>query len=185
MTESPFALFLTWTTYGTWLPGDPRGHVSNTLHADLTTSPKENRPGTPHSRPHERTYRRAQAAQKHATAWLSGTHAVIAADSFVEAASRNGWRIARGAVMANHVHLVVFECPDDGPAVRRVLKGVSQQALTYRANSGISRRWWTAGGSDRYLHDEGSIVAAMRYVETQPRMLVQIKDGKVLPPDAP
>ena len=34
------------------------------------------------------------------------------------------------AVMANHVHVLVTNCPDDGPAVRRVLKGVSQAELS-------------------------------------------------------
>jgi hypothetical protein len=27
MTDCPLAYFLTWTTYGTWLPGDDRGWV--------------------------------------------------------------------------------------------------------------------------------------------------------------
>jgi hypothetical protein len=31
--------------------------------------------------------------------------------------------------MSNQVHMVVANCPDDGPAVRRVLKGVAQAAL--------------------------------------------------------
>jgi hypothetical protein len=29
--DEPFALHITWTCYGTWLPGDQRGHVSNVL----------------------------------------------------------------------------------------------------------------------------------------------------------
>lgn len=27
MYDDPLAYFITWTTYGTWLPGDPRGWV--------------------------------------------------------------------------------------------------------------------------------------------------------------
>ncbi len=27
MTDDPVGFFLTWVTYGTWLPGDPRGWV--------------------------------------------------------------------------------------------------------------------------------------------------------------
>jgi len=29
--DDTVAMFFTWTTYGTWLPGDERGHVSNKL----------------------------------------------------------------------------------------------------------------------------------------------------------
>ena len=80
----------------------------------------------------------------------------------------------RGAVMANHVHVVVTECPDDGPTVRRVLKGISQAALSRQNQS--PRRWWTQGGSDRYLHGERAIAAAMRYVENQDYVLAKITD---------
>ncbi|MCH7687154.1 MAG: hypothetical protein IH899_10815 [Planctomycetes bacterium] len=72
------------------------------------------------------------------------------------------------------------DCPDDGPAVRRVFKGVSQAALSRR--HGQPRRWWTQGGSDRYLHTERAILGACRYVAGQEGMLVGIVDGKVYTP---
>jgi hypothetical protein len=76
--------------------------------------------------------------------------------------------------MANHVHVVVTSCPDDGPAVRRVLKGVSQAAL--RRATGGQRRCWTAGGSDRYKHGGAAVDAALRYVGDQEGKLVEVVD---------
>lgn len=149
MNDRAFALFLTWTTYGTWLPGD------------------------------ERAQDRARARQAGPTTWLSPERARIAAEAFVEAAVARQWKIQRGAVMANHVHLVLIDVPDDGPRVRRILKGFSQKRLTERANDNVSRRWWTQGGSDRYLHDDRSIVGAIRYVEEQKGMLVKIVENVV------
>jgi REP element-mobilizing transposase RayT len=176
-TDNPFALLLTWTCYGTWLPGDRRGYVSNTLRHGGGFVPKLNRPGMPYAVDDPYTRQRAAELQKGSTVCLAYDDARCAAESFVQASSERGWRVLRGAVMANHVHLVVAECPDDGPAVRRVLKGVSQAALSRRR--GRPRRWWTHGGSDRYLHSERAILAACRYVAEQEGMLVGIVDGKV------
>ena len=93
----------------------------------------------------------------------------------LEAAREREWLLLRGAVMPNHVHVVVMDCSDNGPTVRRVLKGTSQAALSRQ--HGSPKRWWTAGGSDRYLHDEQSILAAMRYVESQTGVLACIVEG--------
>jgi REP element-mobilizing transposase RayT len=103
---------------------------------------------------------------------LSDGEALCAAQSLVEAARGRSWRILRGAVMANHVHVVIMDCPDDGPTVRRILKGNSQAVLSKA--TGRRQRWWTAGGSDRYKHDRAAIEAAVEYVARQPGMLAQI-----------
>jgi len=46
MPDEPFALLITWTCYGTWLPGDRRGYGSNTRRKDGKYDPKQNIPGT-------------------------------------------------------------------------------------------------------------------------------------------
>ncbi|MBL8798114.1 MAG: hypothetical protein JNM56_29725 [Planctomycetia bacterium] len=146
--EAPFALHISWTCYGNWLPGDERGYVSNTLLPERGFDPKRNLPGTPYTADDAYTRDRARRLQKQPTARLSRDQARCVAAALVEAAQRRGWRIVRAAVMANHVHVVVMDCPDDGPQVRRVLKGCTQAALCEFA--GQQRRWWTASGSDRY-----------------------------------
>lgn len=80
--------------------------------------------------------------------------------------------------MANHVHAVVTECPDNGPAVRRVLNGVSQAALSGAAEK--PRTWWTSGGSDRYKHGRAAVEAAINYVAEQERVLVQIVNNEIV-----
>jgi hypothetical protein len=47
--EFDFALHITWTTYGTWLPGDERGYVANTLQDNELYLPRENVVGTPYT----------------------------------------------------------------------------------------------------------------------------------------
>jgi REP element-mobilizing transposase RayT len=128
--------------------------------------------GTPYTADDNYTRERARALQKSDTVYLSPALALVAAQALVDAAKERGWRIVQGAIMANHVHVVVQDCPDDGPAVRRVLKGTSQNALSRHV--GKSQRWWTSGGSDRYKHDERAIRAAIDYVARQPYMLARI-----------
>ena len=176
--DEPFGLFLTWTCYGTWLPGDPRGHVANKLRPGGSYQKRNNRIGTPHDGGDSFAMGQAKALQKHETVWLNSPLAARAAESMLEAAQRRNWRILRAAVMANHVHVVVMDCPDHSPSVRRVLKGVSQAALTDLL--GHSRRWWTQHGSDRYLHGEKSIEAAINYVANQRGVLAEIVNMQVI-----
>jgi REP element-mobilizing transposase RayT len=175
--DEPFALLITWTCYGTWLPGDERGHVSNTLVPEGGFQPKQNVPGTACTADDAFTREHARQLQKGETVHLSTTLARVAAEELVKAARERGWRILRGAVMHNHIHVLVTDCPDDGPVVRRILKGCSQAALSRFV--GQSQRWWTAGGSDRYKHGASAVEAADRYVANQPGMLVEIVNMEV------
>jgi REP element-mobilizing transposase RayT len=174
VTDRPFALHITWTCYGTWLPGDPCGYVANTRLPEGGWQSKQNTPGTPYDADDACTRRQARALQKAPCVRLSGEEALWTAQALVEAARARSWTIWRGAVMANHVHVVITDCPDDGPAVRRILKGGSQAALSRATER--RQRWWTAGGSDRYKHDYTAIEAALAYVADQPGMLAQIVD---------
>lgn len=174
------ALFLTWTTYGTWLPGDERGHVSNTLLPGSGYERKENRPGRPYHRGDAYARERARQLQKGPTVWLSSSEALVVATSLTEVSLARGWMILRAAVMTNHVHTVVSRCQMDGAAVRRILKGNSQAALS---GEGLSQRWWTAGGSDRRRSGESSVTATIRYVADQPGKLAEIIENVVSVPD--
>jgi REP element-mobilizing transposase RayT len=136
--------------------------------------PKQHRVGTPYTKDHALTRQHAAVAQKHATATLDLSDAVVAANAIVEACGNRRWDVIRAAFMWNHVHVVVTNCPDNAPEVRRILKGVSQNTLG--KHDGKSQRWWTAGGSDRYLHGEQAIIAATRYVANQPGVLAEIID---------
>jgi REP element-mobilizing transposase RayT len=175
--DRPFAFLLTWTCYGTWLPGDARGYVSNTVLPEGGALPRENRFGTPYTGDDAYTREHARALLKHDPVYLTEIEAFVAAEAVAQAARERGWQIPRAAFMANHVHVVVQDCPEDGPAVRRVLKGTSQAAL--RRLTGRNQRWWTQGGSDRGKRDESAIEAAIRYVAAQHRKLVEIVNREV------
>ena len=169
-----FALHITWTCYGTWLPGDERGHVSTTYDPKLGYLPRQNSPGTDCATGDPVTFARAQVLQKQSSVWLTPAQAYCVAETLVTAASPRGWLIPRAAIMHNHVHVVVFDCPNNGPVVRRILKGTTQAALSKLAGS--PRTWWTTGGSDRYKNDQQAVENAINYVAGQVGKLAEVID---------
>jgi REP element-mobilizing transposase RayT len=179
--DAPFALFISWTCFGNWLPGDERGYVSNLLLPGGGSLRKENIPGTPYRKDDPLTRHQTRILMKQPPTRLSAALALATAESLVAAAQKRSWRILRGAIMANHVHVVVTDCPDDGSGVRKILKGTSQADLSDKA--GENKRWWTRGGSDRYLHTDDAILAAIRYVAEQEYILAEIIDMQVVVPE--
>jgi REP element-mobilizing transposase RayT len=171
----PFALHITWTTYGTWLPGDERGHVSNIILPAGGFIRADDTPGAPIPSGDEFTRQRAADLQKGDTVWLTAAQALSACQAIAAAASKRGWLVVRAGAMANHLHNVVMNCPDDGPLVRRILKGTSQAALNDLA--GRNQRWFSAGGSDRYKHGDEAIANAVNYVARQAFQLARIIDN--------
>jgi hypothetical protein len=169
---------ITWTCYGTWLPGDARGHVSNIVLPTSRYQKSEQGPGTPYPEGDPRTRTRAAGLQKYPTTRLSPDEALTIAKSLLETSLTRRWFIARAAIMFNHVHVVICKCPSDGPLVRRLLKGRAQADLSRLTTE--PHHWWTKGGSDRYLNDEASIIGAIRYVANQPNPLAEIVDGRIL-----
>ena len=171
-------LLETWTTYGTWLPGDERGHVSDLVDDLGKRQAGETTPGLPYMPADSATRERAIKLLKHPPVYLDRKMARVVAEELVKAARKRGWRILCAALMPNHVHVVVTDCPNDGPAVRRILKGTTQAALTKHV--GKAQTWWTEGGSDRYKNDSAALDASVRYVADQLGKLVEIIDMEVV-----
>jgi REP element-mobilizing transposase RayT len=171
---------LTWTTYGTWLPGDRRGFVSNVADNE-GRGVRFNQPGTPcvkDVRP-LRTF----AAQDVEVVWLTGEQAQTVTGQFRETAAHRGWGLLAAAVMRNHVHLVVGVPGDPEPEnLMRDFKSYGSRALSLAF--GRRDRWWTQSGSKRKLPDEPAVVAAVRYVKNQEHPLVVWVRGE-LPGERP
>jgi REP element-mobilizing transposase RayT len=147
------AYFLTWTTYGTWLPGDVRGWVKRRRGGD------------------DFIERPIPALETHARRLMKESPALLDARmrSAVDAAVRRccgkrGWTVRALAVRSNHVHLVVT-VPDASPGkAMGILKVEATRALNGLTGAVARKRWWTRDGSKRLLDSEESVAAAVRYV---------------------
>ena len=151
----PLAYFLTWTTYGAWLPGDERGWVA--------------KPGE---------FRAPDAERKEAATRLM-TESALTLDpeqrSLVEVTIADhcrirAWHLHVVNCRTQHVHVVVT-APQRVPEVvmdqfkawcTRRLKELQRSRRP--ANEAMRQSWWTQGGSKRWINDEKSLEAAIRYV---------------------
>jgi REP element-mobilizing transposase RayT len=164
--------FLTWTTYGTWLPGDARGFVSPKFE-NLQTEPRNNVPGTEYDQ--GRPALRSLAAEnlRGEPIWLMLEQAEVLRNQFQETARHRGWTIIIGAIMANHIHLVVGVTGDPDPAsLLRDFKSYGSRALNGRWTKPESGTWWTEQGSKRKVKDEQHLSAVIEYVRHQVGALV-------------
>jgi REP element-mobilizing transposase RayT len=152
--SDPLAYFLTWTTYGTWLPGDARGWVKRRGKSEgIVEAP-------------------SAALESHARSLMNDPPVVLdakmrdVADAAMRQACReSGWNLHALEVRSNHVHIVVTACDASPGKVMGVLKVRGTQGLN--ALGGERDRWWARNGSKRILDSSASVEAAIRYVMRQ------------------
>jgi REP element-mobilizing transposase RayT len=152
----PLAYFLTWNTYGTWLPGDQRGWIEYRRGWQLPDPIRELEAAALMT---EDACRLDQEQRKRVEAQVAETCEV-----------RN-WRLWAVNCRTNHIHVVVTA--DRKPElVRNQLKAWCTRRLKElddvrrAANPRLTLRenWWAERGSQRYINDEDSLEAAIRYV---------------------
>jgi REP element-mobilizing transposase RayT len=166
------AWLLTWTTYGSWLPGDRRGSVTRMREVP---GPRRlhNIPGTPYDGPLPELESVAQAALNGSPIFLTLPQAERITTQFRETAAYRGWRLLASAVMRNHVHLVVVANEEVTSAdLLRTFKSYASRALNAAWARPAGGRWWTTSASRRSLKDARAVEAAVKYVREQPGALV-------------
>ena len=164
--------FLTWTAYGTWLPGDERGFVSNVLTPEGTYI-LHNAPGTPYDEDMPGLKVAAQQSLKGKPIYLILEQAQALLPQFHETAAYRGWLLLAVGVMTNHVHIVVGVPGDPNPSdLLRDFKSYGSRPLNKRWGKPPSGTWWTESGSKRKLAEEANVHAAVKYVRDQPNPLV-------------
>jgi hypothetical protein len=163
----PLAYFLTWTTYGTWLPGDPRGWV---LHGRGSQLPDPILELEANARMTEDACRLDHNQQELVEKTIAG-HCRI-----------RGWMLYAVNCRSNHVRVVVAanRHPDD---VREQFKAWCTRRLKHwqRERRGttavdavpsnaIRQNWWAERGSGLYINDDEALEGVIHYVlEAQDR----------------
>jgi REP element-mobilizing transposase RayT len=155
MNDEPLAFFLTWTTYGSWLPGDERGWVK--WHDGF-------------QQPNERIRKAAAAKMVEAEIALDTEQRNIVEQTVTRHCEIRGWYLHAVNCRTNHVHVVVTAANYDPETVRDQFKSWCTRKLKERerqkgCNEDVMRQhWWTEGGSQRSIDDEDSLEAAIEYV---------------------
>ena len=154
MFSDPVAYFITFTCYGTWLPGDDRGWTR--WHK-----------GDKVSQPLLADWCREQMAES--PVLLDQAQREIVEQTIGEHCQHRSWRLHAVNCRSNHCHVVVTAGSHDGEEVRNQLKAWCVRKLKdewiARGNShdNVREHWWTAKGSVRLLFDTESVHAAIAY----------------------
>ncbi len=149
----PLAFFLTWTTYGSWLPGDRRGWV-------------DGRGGMHVAEPPRTVLARRRMAEEPLALDVDQRAAV--AEAITTHGRVRGWHIHAVECRTQHTHVVVTAVGRDPDDVMRQFKSWATRALRRHAGEqGCSSRtrWWTEGGSGRWIFRERDLAAVVAYVK--------------------
>ena len=153
MSMPPVAYLLTFSTYGTHLPGSGKGWVDA----------QRSVPGSPmltHNRRREEYWR---SHLKETPFLLDSIAREIALQVITEVCSHRGWDMHAIHIRTTHVHAVL----SSNVAPERMLsdcKAYATRALRSQIDGIQRRRYLAHHGSTRYLWNETSLNAAIQYV---------------------
>ena len=169
---------LTWTTYGTWLPGENYGFVS-AVRNEQGEQVIHNMPNTPFEEGMPGLKEYARQVMKGDPVWLIGEQARALLEQFHETAQYRNWQLLAVAIMANHIHIVIGVPGDPEPEkLLQSLKAYGSRKLNKAWDRPASDTWWTESGSRRKLPNESAVRAAIVYVREQEKpLLIWIADG--------
>jgi REP element-mobilizing transposase RayT len=146
--QNAFGVLITWTTYGTWLPGDDRGwrmkHGGN-----QPTDPK--------------LEAEALEKMKFDPVCLSPQDRATVEIAGREHCDHRGWKLHAVNARSNHVHIVVV-AEVKPQTIRDQLKANCTARLRRQTVPLTCERTWTKGGDCEVLFDEQSLQNAIEYV---------------------
>ena len=155
MYSDPLAYFITWTCYGTFLPGDDRGWTKLQKGEMLP-------------QPLLADWCKEQMTEK--PIFLDEDQRNIVEETVTKHCQIRMWHLHAVNCRTNHCHVVVTANSHDGEQVRDQFKSWCTRKLREvlavgREPSGDTQRenWWTRKGSVRNLFDDESLEAAIRY----------------------
>ena len=149
-TDDPIGYFITWTTYGTWLPGDERG----CWHRGQFQSANE--------------LFREMALAKMKAFTLSQEDRDAVDETVAKHCEIRSWTLHTVHARLNHVHVVVSAPGYPPETVCDQFKAWCTRWLKSRHPG--RERFWTAGGSCRWINHQDDLEAVIGYVnEAQDR----------------
>ena len=140
-------VFITWTTYGTWLPGDARGWRAKS---------RGNQP------PDQELEAECRERMKFDPVLLSPQDRATVELACRSHCNLRGWILHAVNARSNHVHVVVTA--DVKPqTIRDQLKANCTNQLRRQPRPLICERTWTKGGDCSVLFDDESLQSAVSY----------------------
>jgi REP element-mobilizing transposase RayT len=159
------------TFYGQWLPGDPRGCVTNVRDSLAPVRVEHSESGEDYDTWMEGLWRASEDQLKGAPVVLDLPMAEQLLEQFQETSRHRGWVLQAVSIMFNHSHLLVEAAREFGKKeLLRDYKSYGSRRLNERYGPRESGTWWTESGSARVVRRR---LAAHFYVcHRQPKPLL-------------
>jgi REP element-mobilizing transposase RayT len=153
----PFAYFLTFRTYGSWLHGDPR----------LSVDPKHNIYGTPRISANLGLLDTMKKECKEDEFILETSERNTVLESIIETCNYNHWYLHAAHVRTNHVH-IILQSNNLGKKTIAILKTYATKALKRNHSALLQRKkYWSKGGSAKFITGPDYLPSVMDYVIEQ------------------
>ena len=143
----PIAFFVTWTCYGSWLPGDARG-----WHRWREGGEQQ---------PNEFLHAVADARMKEPGFLMSQQDRDVVQATVVSHCELRRWTCYVVNARSNHVHVVVAAPGYNPQVVRNQFKSWCTRKL--RPSHTGRKRFWTEGGSCRSINCQDDLESAVQY----------------------
>jgi REP element-mobilizing transposase RayT len=151
----PMTLFITWTTYGTWLPGDSRGW-------------RKWKAGQQQPQPLLEDWCREQ--MKESPVYLSASQRDRVEKVIGQHAEHRGWALHAVSVRSNHTHVAVTAAAPP-KRVRDQLKANGTRVLREPPDPVTNSKIWTKGGDIEFINSDEELEQVVLYInEAQDRM---------------
>lgn len=153
---SVLAYHITWTTYGTWLPGDARGWVQLGEWGVKPPDPERERDAREHM---------AESAVV-----LTKEQRALVEQTIRDHCRIRGWLLHAVNARSDHVHVVVTADRDPDEVMNQFKAWCSRKLsdaaglVSAVAKKAGRRHWFTEGGDKRKIEDEEYLQNAIRYV---------------------
>jgi len=151
------------TTYGTWLPNDPRGSYSKEIYNNQLRMLGRIKYGRQNPVPAKDLLLRFwSAATPHISRppfFIGDDSRPIIAASFRTVVQRLGIRIPACAIMNDHVHVLVLHSKYRIEYIVNQLKGAATRALKLKQTP------WTRGCWKVFITDTEALLAAVNYIQ--------------------
>jgi REP element-mobilizing transposase RayT len=164
---------LVWTTYGTWLPNDPRGSWSQTVLSPELAELGEIHFGRRKVQPSRQTVlnfkQQAEPLLAHPRIRFDSRQIEFVGAALGESLRKFNYTCYACALMPDHVHLLIRKHRDQAEAMIENLQRASRSTLV-AADSSVSAKHpvWTAGGWKRFLGSPDAVRGVIRYIESNP-----------------
>jgi REP element-mobilizing transposase RayT len=152
MIDCPLAHLITFHSYGTWLPGDPRGSVR-----------RGDRRGDPYPLPSDALASRAVSLLQGGPVVFRHEERAVILAAITEVCRWRAWRLYATHVRGNHVHLVVGAGAPPGKITGDVKARATRQ-LVQAGHRPEGARVWARGCGTRHLWQANAIEGACFYV---------------------